>query len=313
MTTATPTSAAAWPSATSHAGGVRLLRWLMPYAVRRWQGLTAVAAIMVAKIGLELLKPWPMKLLVDYGLGALPLPGALTREEVIGWSVAATVVLFLLAWALGVAMSYANIGFGQRMVYDLATDLFSHLQRLSLRFHSRQSVGDSIRRVTTDCGCVSVIIKDALLPFVTSSLTLVAMFLVMWRLEPALTLASIAVVPWLLLVLRRYMGPMLQRSYEQQEAEARIYDVIERTLSALPAVQAFGREPAADARLARTTETAVDAAVASAVVGLKFRVLTGLATACGTAAIMWVGAQSVLAGRLTTGDILVFLAYLAAL
>ena len=54
------------------------------------------------------------------------------------------------------------------MVYDLATDLFSHLQRLSLRFHSRQSVGDSIRRVTTDCGCVSVIVKDALLPFVAA-------------------------------------------------------------------------------------------------------------------------------------------------
>jgi ATP-binding cassette, subfamily B, bacterial len=302
----------------------RLVRWVMRYALRRWTGLVAVLATMIAKIGLDLLKPWPMKVLVDSGLGDQPLspalaalaallPGADAREGMIGWSAAATVILFLLAWALGVAASYANIGFGQRMVYDLATDLFSHLQRLSLRFHSRQSVGDSIRRVTTDCGCVSVIVKDALLPFVASLVTLVVMFIVMWRMEPRLTLVSVAVVPWLVLVLRRYMTPMLERSYEQQEAEGRIYDVIERTLSALPVVQAFGHEPACDRALARATDAAADRAVASTVVGLKFKVLTGLGTACGTAAIVWLGAQSVLDGRLTVGGILVFLAYLTAL
>jgi ATP-binding cassette subfamily B protein/subfamily B ATP-binding cassette protein MsbA len=303
---------------------VRLFCWLGRYAVRRWGGLAAVAAVMVGRIGLDLLKPWPLKVLVDHGLSAQPLSGAVaslaaalpggeTREGLIGWSIGATVVFFLLAWALGVASSYANIGFGQRMVYDLATDLFSHLQRLSLRFHSRQPVGDSIRRVTTDSGCVSIIIKDALLPIATSLVTLVAMFVVMWRLEPNLTLVSLLVVPWLFVVLRRYMQPMLERSYEQQEAEARMYDVLERTLSAIPVVQAFGREPACDRAFARATGAAVDAALATTLVGLKFKILTGLGTACGTAAIVWVGAASVLEGRLTVGGLLVFLAYLTAL
>ena len=132
------------------------------------------------------------------------------------------------------------------MVYDLAADLFSHLQRLSLRFHSRQSVGDSIRRVTTDCGCVSVIVKDAVLPFVAALVSFVAMFVVMWRHGAAPDAGLAAVAPWLVLVLRRYMQPMLERSYEQQEAEGRIYEVVERTLSAIPVVQAFGREPAGD-------------------------------------------------------------------
>ncbi len=168
----------AQPAPAIDPSAVRLLTWLTRYALRRWRGLLAVLATMVVKIGLDVLKPWPMKVLVDHVLGAQPLsptlaalaavlPGSGTREGLVAWSVAATVVLFLLGWALGVATSYANIGFGQRMVYDLATDLFGHLQRLSLRFHSRQSVGDSIRRVTTDCGCVSVIVKDALLPLLT--------------------------------------------------------------------------------------------------------------------------------------------------
>ena len=302
----------------------RLLVWLGAYALRRWRGLLVVLAVMIAKIGLELLKPWPMKVLVDHALGDRPLtpalaslaavlPGTGGHEGLIAWSVAATVVLFLMAWTLGVASSFANIGFGQRMVYDLAADLFRHLQRLSLRFHSRQSVGDSIRRVTTDCGCVSVIVKDALLPVAAAIVTLLAMFLVMWRMEPRLTLVSIAVVPWLALVLRRYMRPMLDRSYEQQEAEGRMYETIERTLSALPIVQAFGRERAADREFAETTDRAVRAAVASTVVGGRFKVLTSLGTACGTAAIIWVGARSVLDGQLTVGSLLVFLSYLTAL
>jgi ATP-binding cassette subfamily B protein/subfamily B ATP-binding cassette protein MsbA len=305
-------------------GAVRLFAWLSRYALRRRAGLLAVLGTMILNVGLEILKPWPLKVLIDHALGEQPLPPALaqgaallpgssTREGLVAWSVGATIVLVLAGWAIGVARAYANIAFGQCMVYDLATDLFNKLQRLSLRFHSRQSVGDSIRRVTTDCGCVSVIVKDAFLPLVTSIVTLVAMFAVMWRMEPRLTLVSLAVVPWLVVILRRYMRPMLERSYEQQEAEGRMYGVVERALSALPVVQAFGREPTNDRAFEQTGNDAIDSAVASTVVGLKFKVLTGLGTACGTALIIWIGAGSVLRGDLTVGGILVFLGYLAAL
>jgi ATP-binding cassette subfamily B protein len=303
---------------------VRLVAWLGRYAVRRWPGLLAVLATMLGRIGLDVLKPWPMKVLVDHALSGLPvpqalaplvdvLPGAATREGLAAWSIAATVVLFLLAWALGVATAYANIAFGQRMVYDLAADLFGHLQRLSLRFHRRKSVGDSIRRVTTDSGCVSTIVKDAILPLVTSAISLVAMFAVMWRIEPGLTLLSLAVVPWMVLVLGRYMGPMLERSYAEQEAEGRLYDVVERTLSAVPVVQAFGREDDAVRRFEAAARRVTEASLASAIAGLKFQVLIGAATAAGTAAILWLGAERVLDGRLTVGSILVFVAYLGSL
>src|SRR5687767_8295649 len=115
---------------------------------------------MVLKTGMDVLKPLPMKLLVDNVLNQHPLdpfvanlieilPGATFREGLLLWTVGATVMLFFLGWALGLASSYANIGFGQRMIYDLAEDLYGHLQRLSLSFHSRKSVGDLIRRVTT--------------------------------------------------------------------------------------------------------------------------------------------------------------------
>jgi ATP-binding cassette subfamily B protein/subfamily B ATP-binding cassette protein MsbA len=298
--------------------------WACRYAVRRWAALLAVLATMVAEIGLTALRPWPMKVLVDNVLNGSPatgtvgwvidlIPGAPGPRELLVWTIGATVAIFVFDWILGVATSFASIGLGQRMVYDLAGDLFAHLQRLSLRYHGRRPVGDTIRRVTEDTGCVSTIVKDAILPVLTSLLSLATMFLIMWRMDAGLTLVSLLAIPLMLFALHRYTGPMADRSYLQNEAEGEIYTVVEETLSAIPVVQAFGREDEAEARLRTAASDTVEATLASTRVQLTFKVLTGLATAGGTAAILWLGANRVLDGRLTVGQILVFVSYLGSL
>src|SRR5436190_22267885 len=86
---------------------------LMPYAARRWGGLLAVLATLFAKTGLDLLAPWPMKLIVDHVLDQKPmptplaqvvelLPGTATREGILAWAIGGTIALFALGWALGV-------------------------------------------------------------------------------------------------------------------------------------------------------------------------------------------------------------------
>jgi ATP-binding cassette subfamily B protein/subfamily B ATP-binding cassette protein MsbA len=299
-------------------------RWALGYAWRRKASLAVVAATLVAKIALDVLKPWPLKVLVDHVLQARPmspeigeivtlLPGTGKADGLLAWCVAATLVLFLATWVLGLVLTLANLRFGQRMVHDLRADLFSHLLRLPLRFHGLRPVGDTVHRVTGDCSCVSVIVKEALLPVVTALLSLGAMFVILCQLDLTLTLLCLVVVPGLVFVLRRYAQPMLERGHEQQEVEGRLYDVVEQTLVAVPVVQAFGQEEHADRRFATCTQNALGATLAATSVQLKFKVLTGLTTAVGSAAVLWVGALHVLEGRLSVGSILVFLAYLAAL
>ena len=306
------------------AGILALMRWVGRYALPRWQGLVGVLALMLLKVGLDVLKPWPMKVLVDQALMDKPaagwleawlarLPGQPSGGELILWCVAATVVIFLAGWALTAASAIANVGFGQRLAYDLAADVFAHLQRMSLRFHNRKAVGDSIRRVTADSTCIATIVKDALLPVLSSGATLVATFAVLWGLNWELAVVSLAVVPLLAGAMKRYAGPMLDLSYRQQEADGRMYSVVEQTLSAVPVVQAFSREPEMDRQFAASTDASLAAALASTRVQLKFKVWTGLATALGTAAIIWLGATQVMAGTMTLGTILVFLAYLGSL
>jgi ATP-binding cassette, subfamily B, bacterial len=241
------------------------------------------------------------------------LPGPATTDYLIGWSVAATVVLFLLSWAVSLLMTYTGISLGQRMVYDLAADLFARLQKLSLRFHARRAVGDTIRRVTADCASVATIVKDGMLPVLSAFVTLIAMFSVMWRVNPTLTLLAVAVVPYMILVFRAYAKPMLDESYRQQEFEGRIYTTVEETFSALAVVQAFGREDWNDRYFRRCTSEALAATLDLTNVQLRFKVLIGLATALGTAGILWIGARQAMTGEVTVGAILLFLSYLGAL
>ena len=305
-------------------GVTHLCWWASKYALRRPLPLIAVVSAMLLKVGLDVMRPWPMVFLIDYVLRGRQMPDWLTRSiallprhstatELIAWSVAATVLLFLLGWLAGVITAYANISLGQRMTYDLAAELFAKLQQLSLKFHFSKSVGDSIRRVTADCTCVSIIVKDALLPVLSSIVMLVVMFVIMWRIDASLTALAIAVAPCMLVVFRLYAKPMMERSYTQQEAEGKIYEVVEQTFSAIPVVQAFTREEANDARFRSTTRQTMAATLAATRIQVQFKFLIGLTTAAGTAGILWIGAQHALRGELTVGDIILFLYYLGSL
>jgi ATP-binding cassette, subfamily B, bacterial len=307
----------------SDCGTGRLCVWSLGYAWRRWPALTGVVLAMLLKIGLDVLKPWPMKLLIDHVLRDEPeqlafgwlawLPGAGGREGLLAWCVGATVLLFLLTWSLGLLSSLANINFGQQMIYDLATDLFAHLQRLSLRFHSRKPVGDLVRRVATDCGCVATIVKDALIPLVVAFASLGIMFTIMWRMDTELTLIALTVVPCMVAVFWRYAGLMAAMSYKQHELEGKLFSTVERTLTAIPVVQAFGREDDGERRFRENSQATVEAGLAATGVQLRFKILMGLTTAVGTAATLWVGASHVLDGQLSVGSVLVFLSYLGSL
>jgi ATP-binding cassette, subfamily B, bacterial len=302
----------------------RLCRWAASYALRRPAPLTTVIASLLLKIGLDLLKPWPTVFLIDYVLRGKTmspalekivrlLPGSVTPYSLIGWSVGATVVIFLLSWLVELAATYANISLAQRMNYDLASDLFAKMQQLSLHFHARKSVGDNIRRITADCTCASIIVKDALLPVGSAVVSLIAMFCILWRLDASLSLLSLVVVPYMMFVFWKFAGPMMERSYAQQEAEGEIYEVLEQTFSAIPIVQAFGREKLNQKNFAAATQNTLAATLSLTRVQMQFKILIGLSTAAGTAAIIWLGAQHALADKLSLGTIIAFLSYLGSL
>src|SRR5207302_1388006 len=106
---------------------------------------------------------------------------------------------------------------------------------------------------------------------------------------------------------------MMARTYQQQDIEGRIYGIVEQTFSAIPVVQAFGRESFNDQRFHQATRDTLAATLTLTNMQLRFKIFIGLATAAGTAGILWLGARHALDGPLTLGPILLFLSYLGSL
>jgi ATP-binding cassette subfamily B protein/subfamily B ATP-binding cassette protein MsbA len=298
----------------------RLLRYALPH----WRALVMVVATMLMTVAVDVVRPWPAKLFVDSALGNLPVSPALTGllQRLLGSSdagdlliavAAGTVVIFLAGTALSIYNTVASVAFGQRMTYDLGADLFLHLQRQSLLFHSRRPVGDTIARVTGDPSCVQVLVTAAVLPLAQSLVSLVVMFAIMWQLQPQLTLLSLTVVPFMVLCIRIFGNPMKTQTLERRELEWRMINVVQQAMNAMPAIQAFGREEIEHARFLRYADDTVDAYRRSTLSQMWFKFFVGLVTAVGTAAVMWRGGHFVLDGSMTIGSVLVFLSYLASL
>jgi ATP-binding cassette subfamily B protein/subfamily B ATP-binding cassette protein MsbA len=298
----------------------RLLRYVRPYRA----DLVTVLTAMAVAVALDLLRPWPMKILVDEVIGGQDGPAALGRLQallpgaghaagLLLWVSLATVLIFLTGTLVAMMQAVVAVRFGQRMVYDLGADLFLHLQRLSLLFHSHRPVGDTIARVTADPYGVHLLVNGALLPLLQSVVTLVAMFGIMWTLDPTLTLLSVGVTPFLILSIIVFGGPMKQRTRARLDLEGRMMASVQQALTAIPAVQAFTREELEHARFRRYADETARAYQRATVADMWFKLAVGLVTAVGTAVVMWVGGHYALEGRVTAGTVLVFLAYLASL
>ncbi len=299
----------------------KLLRYVKPH----WRPLVVLIGTMLAEVGLGLLQPWPTKLLIDNVLGkhqtpefllsvtnALPGPGG--REGVLIWAIVfGMMLLFLLATGVNMVASYAGIALGQRMTFDLSADVFLHLQRLSLPFHSRRPVGDTIQRVVGDTYCLQSLVNGSLLPVLQSTATLVGMFVVMWALQSTLTLMSLAVTPFLFVVIRVFGKPIKGRTRERRDLEGRMTSIVEQAITAVPAVQSFTREEFEHRRFRRFAEQTVIAYLRTTFASVWFKLFGGLVTAGGTAVIMYVGAHYVMEGKMTTGSVIVFLSYLGGL
>ena len=314
---------------TSHQTQNRKAGWLaqlrlLRYAKSHWGRLLIMLGMMGLSIGLQVLRPWPTKLLFDQVLDHKPLaadaqhalgwlPGSGTPQGLLLWVCVATVLIFLFGSIASMLSTDASVHLGQQMTFDLGADVFLHLQRLSLIFHSRRSVGDTISRVTGDTYCVQTLVTGTLIPLLRAIVTLVTMFVIMWRMQPTMTLISLGIAPFLMLSIKIWGRSLKDRTRERRDLEGRMTSVVEQALSAIPAVQAFTREELEYGRFRDYARRTVAAYRSSTRAGMWFKFFVGLVTALGTAGMMYLGGRYALSGMMTVGTIFVFLNYLSAL
>ncbi|HWP58448.1 MAG TPA: ABC transporter ATP-binding protein [Candidatus Acidoferrales bacterium] len=286
--------------------------------LRPYRPALCVALLQVVLINaLELLKPWPLKIIIDHVLAHNPLPWAVladrSPETLIALACVGLVLIYLFSGALNVATDYLTIKIGQRMVNDLRRDLYSHIQRLSLSFYNRRQIGDLLYRVTSDTMALQTLTMNGLFPVVSATLLLGGMFAVMLSVDWYLTLLALAVCPPLLCAIAALNQKMSSAAAQARLKESAVYSVVQRTLSAIRVVQAFTKEEEEEKVFLQASQESLAADLRLYTVQNFYFALVNTLIAAGTASVVWLGARHVLSGELTLGELVVLISYLASL
>jgi ATP-binding cassette, subfamily B, bacterial len=291
----------------------QLLPYLKPY---RW--LVAWALLQVFLIaGFELLKPWPLQIVIDNVLGGKPSPiSALSSAPpslILFFACLGIIVIHLGTGALTLLHNYTTIRVGQNMVNDLRGALYAHLQRLSLAFHGRQRVGDLLYRITADSFAVQTMIMNGALPILSAAVLLGGMLIVLFPLDPTLTLLALSIIPILFALISGFNRKIVDVATEVRTTESRVYSLVQWTMSSIKAVQAFTKEEEEHRRFMGASRESLRATLRLYSWQTLYSGAVNVVIAGGTALVVYAGARAVISGTLTVGQLIVFISYLAQL
>src|SRR5207302_1364904 len=293
----------------------------LPYLkAHRWQVAWALAQVFLIA-GFELLKPWPLQIVIDYVLGGKPPPGIAPLDPLFSLpapllllaACIGLVILNLGAGALTLLHNYTTIRVGQNMVNDLRSDLYAHLQRLSLAYHSRQRVGDLMYRITADSFAVQTMIMNGVLPILSAVILLAGMLIVLFPMDPLLTLLALTIVPILFGLISAFNRKIVEVATEVRDADARVYSLVQWGIAAIKVVQAFTKEEEEHRRFMGASRESLRATLRLYSWQTLYSGTVNLVIAGGTALVVFVGARAVMSGTLSVGQLIVFISYLAQL
>jgi len=302
--------------------GARLRVLVRACLKERRLALSLAAVALLGVVLADVLAPWPLKIIFDHILLAKPLPPTLALlQPVLDWGTwpaltVATLAIAAIALAGGVLaylQLYTTAKVGHRITWRLRGELFAHLQRLSLAFHRDSRSGELLTKVAGDTNLLRDMFSDWALTLGRHALTLVAMLSVMFLLNWQLALVVAATLPPLLgviFVLNRRVKASVR---EQRKHEGLMATRLNEVLSSIALVQAFGRHTYEEDRFSREIEANYESGMRTTRTTGAIVKAIAVISAAGTAITVLLGAHEVLAGRLTPGELLVFITYVTSL
>ncbi|HYG35120.1 MAG TPA: ABC transporter ATP-binding protein, partial [Clostridia bacterium] len=220
-------------------------------------------------------------------------------------------LIALMTNSLHVVSNYVNTKVDQFITLDFRSALFLHAQRMSLAFHDRRRSGGIIYMINGQGDAPSGLIMT--IPMLAeSALTLAGMFWISFTMDWELALVSLAVVPFLYYSVGYYATHIQDRLQRVRGLEAESLAVIHESLSMMRVIVAFGREDHEYSRFRDQTTQAVTERVKVTVRETLFSLVVNMITAIGSSLVLGLGAYHVIQGRLTVGQMLVVIAYIAA-
>ncbi len=294
----------------------KMARHVRPHLHAEKRLLVGGLLALLAEVAMRLLEPWPLKFVVD---GVVAATGAELRTQqpaglqtVILVACVALVAVTALRAGAAYLMTLCFALAGNRLLTAVRARVYAHLQTLSMAYHDKARTGDLVTRVTGDVGRLKEVSVTAALPLLGNTVTLVGMLAVVAVLDWRLALIMLLVFPVFSLTSIRLTRRITTVSRGQRHADGALASLATETLSSMHVVQSYSLEQQMQASFSnsntKSLKDGVKAKRLSAGLERKTDVLVGLATGL----VLYVGAQRVVSGALTPGELVVFLTYLKA-
>jgi ATP-binding cassette subfamily B protein len=289
---------------------------LLSYA---WNYKGRLALALCSLLGLttfQLIGPWLVQYAIDTGIDPQRVDGRLVANGSGQTLLIAGLLIVAAACARGVfqfMQTYTGEFIAQRVAYDIRNDIYDHLQRLSFAYHDQAQTGQIMQRATQDVEGVRMFISLGVvrLVYVTVLLagTLVLMLSVDWKL---------ALVSWLFIpptaAISIRMTMLLRPIWlEVQNLQGRLGVVLQENLSGMRVVKAFGREQLEQEKFDSEAENLFDHSYRTNRIQAKYSPALSGVWSVAMVSTAWFGANQILNGNLTTGELTRFMLYLAML
>jgi ABC-type multidrug transport system fused ATPase/permease subunit len=280
----------------------RILRYLGPY----WWTELEILVCMCIAVALTLIDPLVIKALIDnvfieknYGLLKIIMIVLLGLYVVRGLFNMITAYLYNFA--------------GQRIIFDIRSQLFQHLEKLHMGFYSQTRIGEIIARVNDDVASLQEIVTTAFVNLITDLLTVIAILAVLIYLDWKLTLVSLTVFPLFFFSIGYFSKRIRKRSKEVREKVADILSFFQETISGMKLIQSFVREKHEARRFLRKGKEMINLRINLALLGSFANAAAGFIVALGPALVLWYGGYRVMSGVLTIGGLVAFYTYVGHL
>ncbi|MBN2587136.1 MAG: ABC transporter ATP-binding protein [Candidatus Fermentibacteraceae bacterium] len=217
--------------------------------------------------------------------------------------------LIILSLAAGYGHVMTLVVAGQRSMYDVRTELFRHIQDLSLKFYSQNPIGRLVTRVTNDIEALNEMFTAVLVDLIKDVLLIIGTAIILFILNVKLALISLAVTPIFILVTVIFRVKARGAYREVRKFLAKLNSRLSEDLSGIKIVQVFRQERRRREEYRETNVSYFSANMKQLIIFGIFRPLIEVTASIGVALVLIYGGGSVLSGALTIGALVAFISY----
>ncbi len=277
----------------------RLFRYLRPYW--HWAFLSLVLTLLVT--GLSLLPPKLMQLLLDK---AIP-----QKNMSLLWHLCALLLgVYLLTAVISFVRTYLMSWLGQKVLYDMRSELYQHLQQLSLSFYDHHRTGQLMSRITGDVGMLEGFLIHSIPQFFVDLLTLFGIGFVLFQTDTKLALIALAPSPLLFIMTVKYKDFVLPVYRRLRYAWGDLTSFLSDTLGGIRVVKVFNQEEHEVRRFQLKNQRILQTSLQSVLIWSTFFPAMGLVSTISLVAVWFVGGKAVMEGTLSLGVLTMFTLYL---